>query len=87
MVTTALREVDGARWGEIRVTDTGPGIAEAEQSAVFEPYYRSEHAARAPGVGLGLAISHALVSRMGGALVLESEPGVGSSFIVRLPVA
>jgi signal transduction histidine kinase len=87
VVTTTARDSAGARWGEIRVTDSGPGIAEAEQRAIFEPYYRSAGAARAPGVGLGLAISHALVSRMGGEMALESELGVGSSFIVRLPAA
>jgi signal transduction histidine kinase len=74
-------------WGEIRVADTGPGIAKAEQAAVFEPYYRSEGTAQSPGVGLGLAISHALVRQMGGELLLESEVGAGSSFIVRLPAA
>lgn len=77
--------VDEASWGEIRVTDTGPGIAPAEQAAIFEPYYRSENAASLPGVGLGLAISHSLIAQMGGVLDLQSEMGVGSSFAVRLP--
>jgi signal transduction histidine kinase len=77
----------GASWGEIRVADTGPGIAKAEQAAVFEPYYRSEGTAQSPGVGLGLAISHALVRQMGGELIVESEVGAGSTFIVRLPAA
>ena len=86
-VTTRERVDDGRSWGEVWVTDTGPGIAEAEQAAIFEPYYRSEGTAQAPGVGLGLAISHALVRQMGGELALESEVGIGSSFIVRLPAA
>ena len=68
------------------MADTGPGIAPAEQAAIFEPYYRSEGTAHAPGVGLGLAISHALVEQMGGELELESEPGAGSTFIIRLPL-
>ncbi len=82
-VTTTVRRIDGVHWGEIRVTDTGPGIAEAEQAAIFEPYYRSEGTALLPGLGLGLAISHALVKQMGGEMELESEVGVGSSFLVR----
>ncbi|HJR65864.1 MAG TPA: GAF domain-containing sensor histidine kinase [Gemmatimonadaceae bacterium] len=78
--------VEESAWGEIVVTDTGPGIAAAEQAAIFEPYYRSEGTASLPGVGLGLAISHALVAQMGGVLSLWSEAGIGSSFAVRLPL-
>ena len=84
-VTTEQRCIDGTAWGEIRVTDSGPGIPEAEQAAIFEPFYRSEGTAEVPGVGLGLAISHGLVQQMGGVLELESELGVGSSFVIRLP--
>lgn len=84
-VDTATKVVDDVAWGEIRVTDTGPGIADAEKTAIFEPYYRSEGTAQVPGVGLGLAISHALVQQMGGRLEVESEVGVGSSFIIRFP--
>ena len=85
-VRTRAGDHDGARWGEVHVDDTGPGIAEAERAAIFEPYYRSEGTAKAPGVGLGLAISHALVAQMGGALTVESAPGAGSSFRVRFPI-
>jgi signal transduction histidine kinase len=84
-VTILELSVSGVPWGAIRVTDTGPGIAEAEQAAVFEPYYRSEGTGLLPGVGLGLAISQALVKQMGGELDLESELGAGSSFTIRLP--
>jgi len=83
----SMRDDGSARWGEVRVTDTGPGIPEAERAAVFEPYFRSAETARAPGVGLGLAISHALAARMGGELTVESEVGAGSTFILTLPVA
>jgi signal transduction histidine kinase len=74
-----------ARAGVVTVSDTGPGIATAERAAIFEPYYRSENTARAPGIGLGLAISHALLQQMGGDLKLTSEVDVGSSFIITLP--
>ncbi|HEY4219049.1 MAG TPA: ATP-binding protein [Gemmatimonadaceae bacterium] len=73
-----------AEWGEIRVTDSGPGIAAAERDAIFQPYYRSPGTAMLPGIGLGLAISHALVAQMGGTLSVESEQGAGSSFAIRL---
>jgi signal transduction histidine kinase len=85
-VTTAIRPVAGIVFGEIRVSDTGPGIAEAEQAAIFEPYYRSEGTAEAPGVGLGLAISQGLVRQMGGELDVESAVGVGTAFHLRLPL-
>jgi signal transduction histidine kinase len=84
-VATTARDVAGAPWGEVRVSDTGPGIPEAERAAVFEPYYRSANTARTPGVGLGLAISHALMARMGGELAVESEVGVSSTFVLALP--
>ncbi len=85
-VDVSERRVAGTTTAEIRVTDTGPGIAEAEQSTIFEPYYRSEGTAQLPGVGLGLAISQALVQQMGGELTVESELGAGSSFIIRFPL-
>jgi signal transduction histidine kinase len=81
-VSVSARENDGVAWGEVRVADTGPGIPEAERAAVFEPYYRSADTARAPGVGLGLAISYALIARMGGDISVESQVGVGSTFIL-----
>ena len=84
-VVTAECPPDDASRGEVRVTDTGPGIPVGERKSIFEPYYRGAGAARAPGIGLGLAISWALVAQMGGQLALESEVGVGSSFVIRLP--
>jgi signal transduction histidine kinase len=79
----AVRGEDG-EWGEIRVTDSGPGIADAEREAIFQPYYRSEGTATIPGIGLGLAISHALVAQMGGRLAVERSATGGSSFSIRL---
>ena len=58
--------------------------AAAERDAIFQAYYRSENTAALPGIGLGLAISHALVAQMGGHLSVESPPGTGSSFTIRL---
>jgi signal transduction histidine kinase len=85
-VTVSRCEAGEVAMGEVRVRDTGPGIAEAERCSIFEPYYRSEGTAAAPGVGLGLAICLGLVEQMGGQLDLESEVGAGSSFFLRLPL-
>jgi phosphoserine phosphatase RsbU/P len=84
-VSTGTTALDGRAWGEIRVSDTGPGIPPTECAAIFEPYYRGEKTAALPGVGLGLAISQSLVHQMGGALTVESELGRGATFTIRLP--
>ena len=70
------------------ITDTGPGIAPADQARLFQPFEQARSArSHATGTGLGLAISRALVERMGGALNLASEAGSGStfSFSIALP--
>ena len=75
-----------SQWLWIKVKDTGPGIAPEEQEKIFNPYYRGEQGRRIrQGMGLGLSIARDLVSAHGGRLELESTPGFGSSFIVKLP--
>jgi signal transduction histidine kinase len=70
-----------------RVSDTGPGIIQAEQSQVFEPFYRSRDRRRFPqGLGLGLTIARDIVEAHGGRLELVSKPGQGSQFTVYLPL-
>jgi phosphoserine phosphatase RsbU/P len=86
-IEIASDTVAGEPVGTIRVSDSGPGIALSEQTAIFEPYYRSMGTAHEPGVGLGLAISHAIMKRMNGDLTVESQPGHGATFTVRLPLA
>jgi CheY-like chemotaxis protein len=67
------------------VIDTGIGIATEDAQRIFAPFERvSGTAGERPGVGLGLAITQALVHIMGGEIRLESAPGEGSRFIVRL---
>ncbi len=71
----------------VAVSDDGPGIPRAEQERIFERFYRApRHADGATGSGLGLPIARALVELQGGRLSIESEPGRGSTFRVRLPV-
>jgi len=76
-------------WVEVRVEDTGIGIEPGERDRIFNGFYRTA-AAKATGVvgtGLGLSIVARLVKRLGGSISVESEPGKGSSFLVRLPRA
>jgi signal transduction histidine kinase len=68
------------------VRDDGPGIAEEVLPHLFERRFRAEHtSARAPGNGLGLSISRDLVRAHGGEITVQSEPGTGATFVVRLP--
>ncbi len=69
----------------IEVRDHGPGIDPAEQTEVFEPFYRATDDADAPqGTGLGLAIVRRLLGLMDGVIELDSAPGKGSVFRVLL---
>ncbi len=74
---------DGASsW--ILVRDTGAGMTEDERARLFQRFYKAGPARRS-GTGLGLAISRDIVRAHGGELGLHSSPGVGSTFIVKLP--
>lgn len=74
-----------ARSVEVSVADTGSGIEAAELSNLFDPFYSTKEAGR--GLGLGLSISYGLIRDIGGAITVESRPGKGSTFTVRLPLA
>jgi signal transduction histidine kinase/DNA-binding response OmpR family regulator len=67
------------------VTDTGVGIAAADQARIFERYYQGAQAAATGGIGIGLAHTAELVALLQGEIGLESAPGQGSSFRVKLP--
>ncbi|AIC18905.1 histidine kinase [Pseudomonas chlororaphis] len=71
----------------IRVIDHGPGIAEDQREAVFEPFYRLEGSRNrnSGGVGLGMTIAREAAERLGGQLHLEETPGGGLTTVVRLP--
>jgi two-component system, OmpR family, sensor kinase len=73
----------------IAVSDTGPGVSAEESARLFQRFYRGTAArsAAVPGVGLGLAISQALVERQGGRIALETPAERGATFSVRLPRA
>jgi len=66
----------------LEVADTGCGIAKSELSNVFDPFYTS----KMTGAGMGLTMVHRIVTRHGGDVDLASQPGVGTTVTVRLPV-
>lgn len=70
----------------IAVSDTGPGISAEERERLFRRFERGRSREEVPGHGLGLAIARELAERMGGSIELQSEPGRGSRFVLRLPL-
>ena len=71
---------------QIRVSDTGPGIAVKDQQRIFKEFERVGDTGAAPGSGLGLAIALKLAEAMGGAIEHSNRAGGGSDFTLSLPV-
>ena len=71
---------------EVKVTDTGRGISESNQAAIFRRFYREEEVHDQQGVGIGLYLAREIVTRQGGYIKVVSELGQGSEFSIMLPV-
>jgi PAS domain S-box-containing protein len=69
----------------LEVRDGGIGIAPADQERIFEPFERAVPATAYPGLGLGLWIARQIAAAHGGSLTVESTPGRGATFVLRLP--
>ena len=80
----AAVEQDGLR---VAISDAGIGIKKEDQGLVFEEFRQAtgDHLSKVEGTGLGLALTRKLVELHGGSISLDSEPGQGSRFTVRLP--
>jgi signal transduction histidine kinase len=76
----------GVGWVVLRVTDTGPGIAPEDQERIFHEFEQVAGVTAREGTGLGLPISRKLARLLGGELLVESAPGYGSTFVLRLPL-
>jgi two-component system NtrC family sensor kinase len=76
---------DARGFAVVEVTDSGAGIAPNVLPHVFEPFYTTK--AAGSGTGLGLSVTHTIVTRLGGEIAVESEPGGGTTFRVSLPPA
>ena len=71
---------------EIKVIDTGKGISESNQAAIFRRFYREEEVHEQPGVGIGLYLAREIVTQQGGYIKVVSEIGKGSAFSIMLPL-
>ena len=69
----------------LTVTDTGVGIAREEQAQIFQRFHRASNRDQHPGSGIGLSLVAEMTAAHGGSVEVDSEPGAGSQFVVRLP--
>ena len=85
----AVTVTGGASHADLTVTDHGPGMTEEQASRVFERFYRTDDARTRErgGAGLGLAIAASLAAAHGGEITVDSAPGQGAAFHLRLPQA
>ncbi len=81
-------EQPGMTTMEFICRDTGIGMTEEFQKHIFEPFAQEHTGSRTKfaGTGLGMAISRKLVEKMGGSITFESEKGVGTTFVIRVPL-
>jgi PAS domain S-box-containing protein len=82
--TITLSTRQDEKWVELRISDTGAGIPEKIRQQVFDPFFTTKQVGK--GTGQGLAIVHDVITgKHQGTIALESEVGVGTTFIIRLP--
>ena len=85
--TVTVSAVSHGEYLEIRVSDTGIGIARDEIPKIFDKFYRVKHpeTRKVIGTGLGLSLVKGIIEAHRGSVEVESEPGVGTTFRVLLP--
>jgi two-component system NtrC family sensor kinase len=85
-ITLATRSVEnnGARFVEVEIKDSGPGIPESIRSKIFEPFFTTKPVGK--GTGLGLAVSYGIIKKHEGVIFIRDSPGNGACFCIHLPV-
>jgi signal transduction histidine kinase len=82
-LTVIVQPDEGNRNVLIKISDTGPGIPEEELKNIFEPFFTTKAVGK--GTGLGLSVSRSLVMEHKGEIEVESRPGEGTTFTIKLP--
>jgi signal transduction histidine kinase len=86
-VTVSKEEGESNSWAKLSVQDQGLGIPAEEVAHIFEPFYRASNVlAIVAGTGIGLASVSQIIEQHGGTITVESEEGVGTTFIIHLPL-
>lgn len=80
VITTSLE----SDWAVIAISDSGSGISADLQARVFDPFFTTKPVGE--GTGLGLSISYGIIERHGGTIKVESAPGKGTTFFIRIPI-
>lgn len=83
ILKAAVEEENG--WTKIHIHDTGAGIPKDIIHKIFDPLFTTKYETN--GAGLGLSVSHGIIERHGGEIEVKSEPGKGSIFTIKLPIA
>ncbi len=83
-ITISLRQDIKDNRIDIKITDTGSGIASKYLNRIFDPFFTTKSPGK--GTGLGLAVSYGIVKQHGGDISVDSIPGQGSSFTIHLPI-
>ncbi|MGE5656969.1 MAG: sensor histidine kinase, partial [Actinomycetota bacterium] len=82
---TICTSVVDSQWVKITIADNGPGIPEQIQKKIFNPFFTTKPVGK--GTGLGMSISYQIITeKHGGKLECFSTPGVGTEFVIQIPI-
>lgn len=82
----AIRTSHADSWAEIRISDNGTGMPEDVRMRIFDPFFTTKKVGKGTGQGLSIAYD-VIVNKHNGTIAVESEPGQGTAFTIRLPIA
>ena len=82
--TIAIKTYTDDDYAVIRIKDSGSGMTEEVKTHIFEPFFTTKDVGE--GTGLGLSISYGIIEKHKGKIEVDSQPGVGTEFIIRIPL-